>query len=123
VRIKLDENLPSRLALTLTGLGHDVDTVSLEGLSGRDDPEVWHAAQLAERFLITQDLDFSDVRQFLPGTHCGVLLVRLRSPSSSALLARIESLFTVGDVSSWIGCLVIATDRRLRIRKAPEPSA
>ena len=60
--IKLDENLPSRLVDALALFGHDVDTVHAEGLSGHSDGDVWQAAQVAERFLITQDLDFSDMR-------------------------------------------------------------
>jgi predicted nuclease of predicted toxin-antitoxin system len=58
VKIKLDENLPDRLVAVLTGLGHKVDTVRTEQLTGRADPDVWSAAQAAQRFLITQDLDF-----------------------------------------------------------------
>jgi len=40
---------------------------------------MWSAARRDERFLITQDLDFSDIRQFKPGTHPGLLLVRLEA--------------------------------------------
>lgn len=67
MRIKLDENLPHSLAAELSALGHDVDTVPQEGLRGQPDEAIWSAAQLSERFLITQDLDFSDIRQFKPG--------------------------------------------------------
>jgi len=42
-------------------------------LTGRADPDVWSAAQSARRFLITQDLDFSDIRRYKPGTHAGLL--------------------------------------------------
>jgi predicted nuclease of predicted toxin-antitoxin system len=68
VTIKLHENLPERLVAELQALGHDVDTVVLERLAGRDDADVWQAAQDASRFFITQDLDFSDVRRYSPGT-------------------------------------------------------
>ena len=61
MNIKLDENLPERLVSELEALGHDVDTVPSEHLAGRVDHEVWQAAQVADRFLFTQDLDFSDV--------------------------------------------------------------
>ncbi|MCA9419650.1 MAG: DUF5615 family PIN-like protein [Nitrospira sp.] len=37
MKIKLDENLPVRLARTLQKPGHDTDTVSEEGLAGRSD--------------------------------------------------------------------------------------
>ena len=63
MKIKLDENLPSGLAKILAQLGHDADTITDEGLAGSDDPQVWEAAQRTRRFLITQDLDFSDIRK------------------------------------------------------------
>ncbi|WP_436611369.1 DUF5615 family PIN-like protein [Sorangium sp. So ce1024] len=68
MRIKLDENLPSSLVEALAQLGHDVDSVPQERLQGSSDPDIWAAAQAEGRFLVTQDLDFSDVRQFAPGT-------------------------------------------------------
>jgi predicted nuclease of predicted toxin-antitoxin system len=54
-----------------------MSTLIEEELGGRIDSEVWTAAQLEGRFLITQDLDFSDTRRFAAGNHAGVLLVRL----------------------------------------------
>jgi hypothetical protein len=116
VKIKLDENLPNRLVSALAGLGHDVDTVYSERLVGKADDVVWTAAQAAGRFLITQDLDFSDIRQYAPGTHSGLLLVRLRVPGRTALFDRVHLLFQTEDVSMWHGCLVVATDRKLRVR-------
>ena len=35
MKIKLDENLPDRLVAVLTGLGHNVDSVRTEQLTGR----------------------------------------------------------------------------------------
>ena len=85
MKIKLDENLPARLVPLLKKLGHQVDTVADEGLAGKPDINVWHKVTQEQRFLITQDLDFSDMRQFQPGSHPGILLVRLREPSANAL--------------------------------------
>jgi predicted nuclease of predicted toxin-antitoxin system len=102
MRIKLDENIPSRLASILKNLGHDTNTVPQEKLSGRDDPQIWEAAKKTKRFLITQDLDFSDIRQFVPGTHYGLLLVRLHDPGRDALVKRIENVFQTEDVDNWI---------------------
>lgn len=81
MKIKLDENLPFGLATILKDLGHDVDTVNDERLIGHVDEDIWDAAQKESRFLITQDLDFSDSRRFAPGSHHGILLIRLRSPN------------------------------------------
>ncbi|MCP4663914.1 MAG: hypothetical protein GY856_51685 [bacterium] len=84
MKIKLDEHLPTAVARCLASLGHDVETVHDEGLGGQDDDHVWEAAQAEKRFLITQDLDFSDIRKYTPGSHSGLLLLRLRNPGRSA---------------------------------------
>lgn len=117
MRIKLDENLPLGLADELANLGHDVDTTISEGLAGHTDSEVWQTALESDRFLITQDLDFSDIRQFNPSTHTGLLILRLRDPGRRSLLDRTLSLFSNEDITEWEGCLVIATDRKIRIRR------
>ncbi len=117
MKLKLDENLPESLLPVLTGLGHDVENVRVEGLSGQADAEVWQAAQAAERFLITQDLDFSDIRKFSPGTHHGLMLVRLRVPGRVALAARIAGVFREGEAVSWARCFVLLTDHKLRLHR------
>src|SRR5437763_1242498 len=66
-------------------MGHDVDSVVAEQLTGAEDITVWEAAQEASRFLVTQDLDFSDVRTFRPGTHAGILPLRLPDPNRRLL--------------------------------------
>ncbi len=62
MKIKLDENLAHQLAVALQNLSHEVDTVFDEGLVGHSDVEIWQAAQNESRFLITQDLDFSNTQ-------------------------------------------------------------
>ena len=117
MKIKLDENIPAALGQMLENLGHDVETVITEELVGCTDSQIWDSAQREGRFLITQDLDFSDIRVFRPGRHHGILLIRLRSPGRLALTGRIEELFENEDPESWKKCFVVATDRKLRIRR------
>ena len=118
MKIKLDENLPRALASQLAAKGHHVHTVVEEGIAGAGDPQVWEAAQREERFLITQDMHFSDTRRFAPGTHEGILLLRLLTPSRRALIARVEELFTEYDVAEWARCFVVATERKVRVLHA-----
>ena len=117
MKIKLDENLHLRLAIALRELGHDVHTLQDESLLGHDDMEIWERSQKESRFLITQDLDFSDLRQFAPGSHHGILLVRLRSPNRRDLIERIGELFRKENVGEWAGCFVVATERKIRVLK------
>jgi len=118
VRIKLDENLPIGLVPALTELGHAVDTVREEGLTGQDDAAVWSAAQKDRRFFVTQDLDFADARRYAPGTHTGILVLRLHEGDIHALSERVLTLFTTEPVETWAGCLVVATDRKVRVRSS-----
>lgn len=117
MRIKLDENLPEGLVSELQVLGHDVDTVRAEHLAGRDDIYIWQAAQSVGRFFITQDLDFSDMRRYTPGTHAGLLLVRLAHPGRKTLIVRIATLFATESVDQWRGCIIVATDQKVRIKR------
>jgi predicted nuclease of predicted toxin-antitoxin system len=117
MKIKLDENLPLRLATILRELGHDVHTVQDERLIGHADNEIWKATQQESRFLVTQDLDFSDTRTFAPGTHHGLLLVRLHSMNRRNLTERVAELFRSQNVGEWARCFVVATERKIRVLK------
>ena len=117
MKLKLDENLPESLLSELSALGHDVDNARIEGLSGRADMELWNAAQSAQRVLITQDLDFSDIRRFAPGTHCGLVLVRLRLPGRTALTRRIREVFATEQVATWQRSFILVTDLKVRVHR------
>lgn len=115
--IKIDENLPAGVVQELKTLGHDADSSIEEGLGGCDDRTIWQSAQARGRLLITQDLDFSDARQFLPGTHHGIVVVRLRQAGRNALTERLRSIFQIEDVETWSGCLVVVSERKIRVRR------
>jgi predicted nuclease of predicted toxin-antitoxin system len=117
MRIRIDENLPASLAQILAEMGHDIETVAKEGLSGLPDSVVWKTAQDERRFLITQDLDFSSTA-LGRGNHAGLLLVRLRDPGRTALLAKVSEIFETEAVEEWAGCVVVTTDRKTRVRRA-----
>lgn len=115
MKIKLDENLPHRLVAALVRHGHDVDTVLDEQLKGFPDEAVWRAVCVEQRFFITQDMDFSDMRRFTPGTHAGLLLVRLSEPGADALVTAVDA---VGEeLKDWRGCFVVLTGRKIRIHR------
>ncbi len=117
MKIKLDENLPECLVESLTLLGHDVDTVRMESIAGKNDDIVWRAAQQAERFLVTQDLDFSDIRQFAPGSHHGLMLVRLPTAGRLKLLEQITGAFASGEPETWARCFVVLGEHKMRIQR------
>jgi predicted nuclease of predicted toxin-antitoxin system len=59
VRLKLGENVTVAAKDPLVALGHQVDTVADEDLTGRPDPDVLAAAIAEDRALVTCDLGFA----------------------------------------------------------------
>jgi len=120
MRIKIDECLPYEIAEILAEKGHNVETVKSEGLTGSPDDIIWKTVQAEKLFLITSDLDFSDIRRYVPGTHQGLILLRLRQEGKNRILSYFRQLVSNFDVNDWSGCVVVATDHKVRIRKPPE---
>ena len=117
MRFKIDEYLPGEIVRLLSGIGHIVETVKDEGLLGAPDNIIWETAQKEKRFLITTDLDFSDIRRFVPGTHQGILLLRLSKEGKDYVLSYLKRLIANFDFNEWEGCVVVANDHKLRIKK------
>jgi predicted nuclease of predicted toxin-antitoxin system len=105
--LKRDENVAVSVAPRLRSLGFDADTAIDEGLRGHPDENIWRAAQAEGRFLITQDLDFSDSRRFAPGTHHGILVVRLPDSEQWRIGDFLVAWFSEPDVRTWGGCFVV----------------
>jgi predicted nuclease of predicted toxin-antitoxin system len=68
----------------LTSVGHDVDTITDEGLIGAPDREVVAAATAAGRILISLDRGLGDIRAYPPGSHAGIVVLRLTDQSAAA---------------------------------------
>jgi predicted nuclease of predicted toxin-antitoxin system len=118
MNIKLDENIPVSLVSDLADIGHDVKTVHEQDMQGVSDSQLWNSIQQEKRFLITQDLDFSDMTLYKPGSHAGILLVRLREPGRKRLRQKIYELFsTKHPEDDWRGAFIVLTDHKSRIKR------
>ena len=117
MRMKLDENIATSAAIRLAALGHDVHTVIEERLAGHPDIDIWAAAQAEERFLVTQDLDFSDGRRFAAGSHWGILVVRLPDAEQWRIADYLAGWFSAPDAETWGQCFVVATPNKVRVRR------
>ena len=97
-------------------MGHDVHTALDEGLDGRPDAEVWAACCTEDRFLITLDTDFGDIRAFDASQGPGIFLLRGLDQSTrrlADLAARVPGHL---DLSGARGRLWIVTDLKIRAR-------
>ena len=70
MKFKLDENLPVSSTAILISAGHDVDTVTQEGLIGAPDRDVVTAATAAGRILISLDRGLGDIRTYPARQSC-----------------------------------------------------
>jgi predicted nuclease of predicted toxin-antitoxin system len=95
---------------------YDVDTVLGERLAGSTDELPWSRVVADGRFLVTLDLDFSDVRRFRPGTHPGILLIRAHGTSSSAVLRVLRRVLAERSLEDLRGCLAVVDERSTRVR-------
>lgn len=116
MRLKLDENISIVAGQVLADFVHDVDTVAGEGLIGHADPEVLAGAVGDGRALVTFDLGFGDPRTYPPGSHHGVILLRLGDQEPNNVVAVLRHLAQNHDLDDLIGCVVVVTERLIRIR-------
>jgi predicted nuclease of predicted toxin-antitoxin system len=117
-RIKVDEDLPRQIADLLVARGHDAATVVGQGWQGFSDEDLWPRIQNEQRWLITADKGFADLRQHPPGSHAGVILLRPPEESRRAYLELAMAAFDRLKLDEIAGALVVVTGRGVRIRRA-----
>jgi len=117
VKFKLDENLPASSATILASVGHDVDTVAAEGLTGRPDRDVVIAATAAGRILISLDVGMGDIRAYPPGSHAGIVVLRVPDQSAATVTTAISELASLAEPASLTAAVAILQRGLLRIRR------
>ena len=119
MKFKLDENLGSRTADLIAELGHDVQTVSAQKMSGTNDPHLFEVCTAEGRCLITLDLDFADVLRFPPIGGPGIAVLRAPQPVTLNLLRElVRSLLVALERESIAGRLWVVQPGRIRIYDA-----
>lgn len=122
MRVKLDENLPVDLSDEFTRRGHDVDTVLDEHLGGNKDPVVVRAATDENRMVITLDRGVGDIRNFPPGSHAGVVVLRPVSQDPASILDLVSRLLRAHDLAAFSRCVVVVEPDRVRVRWPEGPA-
>jgi hypothetical protein len=113
---KLDENLPSELVADLEAVGHGVETVFTEELSGAPDEVVVQVARTEGRVLFTLDNGIGDIRRYPPEARGGVVLFRPSSSGRGEVLSFVRRKLPEVLSIDLNGKLLVVSDRALRMR-------
>ena len=117
MRIKVDEDLPAEVADLLQDAGHDARSVVGQGMTGMPDEGLWRVVQGEGMCLFTADKGFANAQVFPPGTHGGIVLLRLPRESRAGYVRLTESLLASVNVESAIGAIMAVTPDAIRIHR------
>ena len=119
MRIKVDEDLPTDVAQMLReNCYEDSATVLDQEMGGWKDQDLWASVQSEERFLVTADKGFGDIRTHAPGTHHGVLLLRPDQDGIRPLIRLLERTLAAHSLRSLCGTVTVVNPRGIRIRRS-----
>ncbi len=116
MRFKLDENLPVELGFLLREAGHHAHTVLDENLGGSPDSSIARVCQVEKRILVTLDLDFADIRSYLPGEYSGIIVLRLTRQDRDSVLAMMPRILELLQTEQIAQRLWVVDESRTRIR-------
>ena len=118
LKVTVDEDLPRQAVQLLREHGYDAASVVEQGMSGWKDAQLWIAVQRDERYLVTADKGFGDIRVYPPGTHQGILLLRPDEDGIRPILELLQKVLNTYNLEDLIGATTVASPRGIRLRKS-----
>ena len=113
---KIDEILPAEFVSILVGAGHDATSVISQNLQGSPDSRIIEVCLAENCSLITQDLDFADIRSYPPANYPGLAVLRLSKQDKYTLIEALQRVLPSFDSETPRGRLWIIEEQRIRIR-------
>jgi predicted nuclease of predicted toxin-antitoxin system len=115
--IKVDEDLPSEVCDLLRDAGYDARTVIEQGMAGVADEALWQTVQQERRCLLTADKGFANAVHFPPGSHEGVVLLRLARESRAGYVRLVQAMLASLNLESVRGAIVVIAPDVIRIHR------
>ncbi len=117
MRIKTDEDLPASAKEFLLSRGHDCRSVLDQNLGGYKDRDLWEIVQSEKRLLITSDKGFADIRNYPPGTHFGIVLLRPDDDGVRPIIDLLQKAVDAVDFQKLSGTVTVVSPRSIRVRR------
>jgi predicted nuclease of predicted toxin-antitoxin system len=115
-----DENIPPAVVRFLRDRGFDVKEVREAGLPGASDDVILSLAREEGRVLLTLDKHFTNILVYPPGSHHGIIRIRIHPPLIEDIVNALNRLFQKSDIGMMRGSLIILECEGFRVRRAPE---
>lgn len=116
MKFKIDENLPVELVTALCDHGHDAISVVDQNLAGSTDGVVANVCKIEHRVLVTLDLEFADIRTYPPDEYPGIIVLRPKVQTISAIVSLTNQAIRLLENLSVVGQLWILDEFHVRIR-------
>lgn len=113
--VKLDENVPDSVGVTLREAGHDVAFARDQQLTGAPDEQLLTVAAREGRVLVTFDRGFANVIQHPPKATPGIVVIRLRDQTLPRVRQVASTLGRLLTTEPTHGRLWVLDESRLRI--------
>lgn len=117
MKFLLDENISPKTANFLKELGHDAIHLRDINLKGASDDEVIKYARQYELALITIDRDFGNILDYPPGSHPGIIRLKLQYMPSKIVNFVLKTFLEEVKPQDIYGNLAIVEENRYRLRK------
>jgi predicted nuclease of predicted toxin-antitoxin system len=114
--LKFDENLPFALVALARERGFDALSVADQGLGGAPDDRVAAVCAGEGRVLVTLDLDFGDIRRYVPERHAGLVVLRVARQDAPHLTDVLRRVLDELQRRSPAGQLWVVDESAIRVR-------
>lgn len=119
IKFLADECVFKRTINLLEYLGMNVERVQDAGLSGATDDEILAYAQQTSSILVTNDLDFSDIRVYNPSKLSGIIVLRIIPTEFEINKTHKVLTKLINSESTYSGKLFVVDKNKYRVRTTP----
>ena len=117
MKLFADECIYQVTVEALRSWGHDVVTTQEQNLAGKVDEVQFQEAISQGRVLITNDLDFSNIRRYPPANHCGIIVLKIRPRILSEVHSVLKTLLDRSSQEHLHQTLVMIDRNKYRLRQ------
>jgi predicted nuclease of predicted toxin-antitoxin system len=119
IRLLADENIPPAVVEFFRERGFDVKDVNEGGFAGASDDEIMLLACREERVLLTFDKHFANILTYPPGSHYGIIRIRIHPPLIEDIIHAFDQLMKGFDLNTINGSLIVLEREGFRLRGMP----